>query len=102
MPPTRSTPGWPSVTTLPLSSVPSLLTRLAVNLAAYHLAGATTMSDDIKERYNQGLKLLGSIGKGEADLGLPDAEKPGENSQGAVLVSGPERRFTRDSLKGVL
>lgn len=87
---------------LPLTSVPSLLTRVAVNLAAYHLANGTTVSDSIKERYSQGIKLLESIAKGTADLGLPDAEKAATNTQGAVLIKGPERRLSRDSLKGVL
>lgn len=86
---------------LPLTSIPTLLKRVAVSLATYHLAGATTLSDDIEKRYNSSIKLLVSIAKGDADMGLPDAEKAQENKSGDIIITGPERRFTRDSLKGL-
>lgn len=88
--------------TLPLSSVPGLLKRVAVHLAVYHLATGPALSEDIEKRYQANIKLLISIGKGESDLGLPDDALASENSQGAVVIKGPERQLTRDTLKGVL
>ena len=87
---------------LPLTSIPTLLTRVAVNLAAYHLADATTLTDDLTKRYDIGIKLLQSIAKGEADLGLPDAEKASENQSGNILLTSAERRLSRRTLGRVL
>ena len=76
---------------LPLATVPSLLVVLAVDIAVYRIAVLPT--DEMRSRYEDALKLLKSIAKGELQLGL--APPPQTEGQSAV-ISGPCRRFGRE------
>jgi phage gp36-like protein len=61
---------------LPLPSVPSALKNAVCDIAAYLLCNETTVSDFIKERRNNAVSLLKSVGSGNADLGIPEPQKP--------------------------
>jgi phage gp36-like protein len=70
---------------MPLATVPPILVDCCVDIAIYHLATGTKCSDDIKERYKNRIAMLARISKGDADLGLPKAQKP-QPSGGAGIV----------------
>lgn len=81
---------------MPLPSVPDALVRLCVDIAVYRLGvSADLATEEMRQRYEDAVALLGRISKGTASLGLP---KPPSSSNGAVLVAGPKRRFGRDNL----
>lgn len=88
---------------MPLPTVPDTIKRLAVNLALYWLSeGDGSLSELVKNRYENSVKTLKSLASGTMRLGLPELELPTENSAGTVQLVSAERRLTRDSLKGVL
>ena len=85
---------------LPLPRVPEVLVRICVDIAVYRLAPEIAeQTDERRLRYEDAVRLLKSLAKGETSLGLDD---PPPSSFGAVTVSGGPRRFTRDKLRGVL
>ena len=61
---------------LPLPAVPAALKNAVCDIAAYLLCNETTVSDFIKERRNNAVSLLKSVGSGNADLGIPEPQKP--------------------------
>ena len=61
---------------LPLPVVPAALKNSVCDIAAYLLCNETTVSDFIKERRNNAVSLLKSVGAGNADLGIPEPQKP--------------------------
>ena len=82
---------------LPLSETPAVLTRLAADIAIYRLAvSADRRIDEHRVRYDDAVKLLVRIAKGEASLGLAS---PGQPSR-AWTQSRP-RRFSRETMAGV-
>ena len=88
---------------MPLPEVPDTIKRLAVSLTIYWLSETdTTMSDMVKERYHNAVKTLKALADGSMRLGLPEADKPGENTAGDVQLISGERITTRKTLGGVL
>lgn len=78
---------------LPLTTVPTVLKRLAVDILVYRLAsGAGTATEERRKRYEDAVALLRRIAKGEVSLGLPEA--PASTGGGVHMTSGP-RRFGR-------
>lgn len=55
---------------LPLASVPSLLNRLAADIARYRLYDDAA-SDEVRNRYKDAVSLLTSIARGNVSLGMP-------------------------------
>lgn len=85
---------------LPLAAVPDDLRRVACDIALYRLSGeADLLTEEKRQRYEDALTWLKDLAKGIARLDLPTP--PTSASGGAALV-GPERRFTREKLGGVL
>lgn len=82
--------------TLPLPTPPAILKPLCVDIALYKVSTGTAVTDEKRRRYDDAVKLLSKIAKGELTFGL---EKPPAGASGAV-ITGPERLFTRDKLKG--
>ena len=71
-----------------------VLTRLAVDIAVYRLAaGADLATDERRRRYEDAVKLLERLARGEASLGLAD---PPASAVGGVKVSRRPRRFSRE------
>lgn len=84
---------------LPLPSVPELLTRLCVDVALYQLVrGGTAAAEDQRLRYEDAIQTLRDIGAGRAALDLP---APQSDARKDVHTSGQARLFTRDTLKGI-
>ena len=78
---------------LPLDPCPDILTRLAVDIAAYRLADtADTLTDERRRRYEDATTLLQRIACGEVSLGVP-AGPP--SSRGAAALRARPRRFGR-------
>lgn len=75
---------------LPMSPVPSLLVTLAVDIAVYRIA--TLPTDEMRNRYQDALKLLKNIATGTLQLGAtPVPQSTGQQAN----LSGPPRVFGR-------
>ena len=81
---------------LPLAQTPQLLTDIAVDLVMYRLASqADLATEERRNRYDDAIKTLRGISKGEIRLGL---DEPAESGTGKVHVESKDRRFTRGSM----
>ncbi|MBR7793783.1 DUF1320 domain-containing protein [Undibacterium sp. FT147W] len=58
---------------LPLSSVPEVLRRIAMDITRYYLCGDVNNDHPVARRYAEQTKLLRSISRGQASLGLDSA-----------------------------
>lgn len=82
--------------TLPLPSVPKVLVRICIDIAVYRLAYSPDLqTEDIRTRYEDCVKFLKSVAKGEISLGLSVTP---DSSIGVVTISGPTRIFKRGSM----
>ena len=85
---------------LPLAVVPGRLVDLCVDIAIYKMSQTSDVqTEKIKERYDDAVSWLTKLSRGTVSLGLPKA--PGQKSARAVVVSGPERQFTRNKMRGL-
>ena len=82
---------------LPLSEVEPMLVGLACDIARYRLQTINPL-EVVTENYRQALKALRDIADGRVRLSVGGAEP--EAGGGTVLVDGPDRVFTRDTLRG--
>jgi phage gp36-like protein len=81
---------------LPLQSVPKNLTTIACDIARYKLYDDRA-TEHVRLRYEDAIKYLVRVGKGELSLGLDSANQPAPASS-APMVSGPARTFDADTL----
>jgi phage gp36-like protein len=81
---------------LPLASVPRLLTNIACDIARYRLSDDRA-TDQVTRRFEDAVKLLDKIGRGEIHLGLDAADAPTRES-GAPKAVNSGRVFSRDKL----
>lgn len=81
---------------LPLSSTPTVLVRLAADMARYYLYD-DKVTDQVKDRYDAAVKLLKAISGGTANLGI-DAGNDQAPTSGGVQITANERVFSRDTL----
>lgn len=81
---------------LPLPSVPKNLTMLACDIARYKLYD-DRVTEQVAKRYDDAVKYLRSVGKGELSLGLDPANQPAATT-GGPATDGPERTFSKDTL----
>jgi phage gp36-like protein len=89
--------GWIAARyTMPLPTVPDILVRLCADIAVYRLSvDAAQATDERRQRYEDAIKFLKALSKGDASLGMP---KPPKTTSGrARLISNP-RRFNRRNL----
>ncbi len=85
--------------TLPLETIPNIITSLTIPVAFYWLGDSNSqVTEIIEERYKNSIARLKGIAAGKANLGLPDKEKPTENSGGNVTWFSEERKLTRSKL----
>ena len=85
---------------LPLTPVPAIIRRLSVDFAIYNLYSrrSVDMPDGRSAARNNGIKLLEKVAAGKIGLG---AGQPASSSSIAPgLISGNDRLFTRDKLRG--
>ena len=84
---------------LPLSSVPDRLTKVACDIARYYLHGKAVEKDDpVWRAYNDAVAWLKDVAKGLVVLEA-DGIAPDQAGDGEVQISTPNRVFTRDSLR---
>ncbi len=83
---------------LPLSSIPRVIKRIAMEMARYILHGDAA-TEAVQRRQRDMLGLLRSIGRGETKLGLDPADEATRH-QGGVATTGGPPVFTRDNLQG--
>lgn len=83
---------------LPLSHVPPILKRLAVVIAFYFLSSESGYTEEKRKRYEDAIKVLRSIAKGEVSLGIA-AEQSDDASPVAmeVEVASEPRIFNRNN-----
>lgn len=80
---------------LPVASVPPALTRIACDIARYHLQSKAPL-DEVKQRYAEAMQALKDIASGIATLG--SAESVTEPANVEALRDDSDRVFTRESL----
>jgi phage gp36-like protein len=80
---------------LPLAQTPGLLRTLALDIYRYKL-GHNAQEEDVRQRYEDALKVLQQIAQGLLNLGLPLADEP--LAKGSPKVFKPAGVFTRDNL----
>jgi phage gp36-like protein len=82
--------------TLPLSPVPAIINKMAVDVAIYNLyARRQGPPDHWQKRYDNVIRFLEKVAKGDISLGEGDPEA-GEADDAQVTSSG--RIFSRDTL----
>ncbi len=80
---------------LPLSSVPALVKRWAIDIARYFLH-AQAPTETVRRNYEDALKALRDVAAGKIRLQVEGVDA--EPSSNAVQVDAPERTFTRETL----
>jgi phage gp36-like protein len=87
--------------TLPLPVVPMPLKRICGDITLYLLSGNGTVTDERRKRYDDAIKFLQALAKGDATLGA-GVEQDNANSVGQVELDSNPRIFTRRTLRGVM
>ena len=82
--------------TLPLSTVPLVVTRLACDMARYYLMG-DRVTDAVAARYKNAVTFLRAVADGKASLGLDATNKLADES-GGVSFRSATQVFTSDEL----
>ncbi|MDD2870089.1 phage protein Gp36 family protein [Neomegalonema sp.] len=87
---------------LPLAAPPPSLKLLACDIAIYRLLTLRQIDvmEDQRKRYEDVLRFLRSLAKGEINLGLAQSGETVEPAGGPTLVAGPERVFSRQRMRG--
>lgn len=79
---------------LPLSVVPTVLTRIACDITRYYLYD-DAVPDRVEKRYDDAVKFLRSVGKGEISLGVDSGGAEAQPADMAEMQTGG-RIFGRD------
>ena len=82
--------------TLPLASVPRVLVNIACDITRYRLYDDRS-TEQVTRRYEDAIKLLVKIGKGEVGLGLDAVAQPTVVTGGPQATT-PNRIFSADRL----
>jgi len=86
--------------TLPLTAVPPALEKVAADLAISFVYGDAVEKDGpIDRAYRDGLRWLEQVARGQVAL-EEDGIVPPAAGDGRVQMTGPDRIFSRDSLRG--
>ena len=85
---------------LPLLTVPAVLTRICCDIARY-LLNDERATEQLQARYQDSIKFLRSLGKGELSLGLPDEGETGP-SQNLAEIHSDGHVFRRDRSRGFI
>ncbi|WP_417345704.1 gp436 family protein [Ferrimonas sp.] len=73
---------------LPLAQVPTVLERVCCDIARYRLYD-TRVTDQVRDRYLDAVRLLDALAKGNVALGLADGSEPaGDEASIEVQSSG--------------
>jgi len=86
--------------TVPFSSPPDEVKRLAMEIWIYNLYKRRTVPEEIEKRYDKAIKQLESIARGLKTLGIdPPPAAPTEGGAETNKIES-DRIFTRDTLSG--
>ncbi|RJP20721.1 MAG: DUF1320 domain-containing protein [Deltaproteobacteria bacterium] len=86
--------------TLPLGSVPELLTRLACDIARYLLYDDVA-PDQIRDRYKDAVTLLKGIAEGKVSLAIDPTLQPAPQAEtDVVAIRSADRAFPKSTLDG--
>lgn len=83
---------------LPLPTQPTALKRICVDIALYRLSTESGLTEEKRKRYEDAVKFLLGIAKGDIKLGLPEPN----GGPVTVEISGPDRRFNRRNMNRLL
>ena len=93
---------------LPLTRESDLLVQFCVDIALYRLASSRdVLTEEHRRRYEDTLKHLEKIARGTASLPMmadpvgEGEEPPAPTTPRPIVVSGPERLFTRAKMRGL-
>lgn len=86
---------------LPLPIVPMPLKRICGDIALYLLSGNGTVTDERRKRYEDAIKFLQALAKGDVTLGS-GIEQDNANSVGQVELDSNPRLFSRRTMRGVV
>lgn len=78
--------------TVPLSKVPRIITAYACDIARYRLSDDRA-TEQVTKRYNDAVKFLKSVAKGEVRLGI-DSSESAAGSAGSAMMETGRRVFT--------
>ncbi len=83
---------------LPLATVPRLLTTICCDVARYRLSGGDAQeTEPVRNRYRDAMRMLESIKRGDLTLGLdPNQQEVGTGD--TVRIINGTRTFSRDTL----
>lgn len=87
---------------LPLSSIPSLITSISCDIAIYKLYErrfALDMPESLQKRYDNAMKLLKSIMAGQLLLGIESVESGPGSGQYKTNKTSQDRIFKKDVLE---
>ena len=89
------------VYTLPLATVPDVLTKLVADIARFYLHGKSVEKDSpIRTNYTDAVSFLINVSRGLVQLAdATSGETPPASGGGQVQVIAPAKIFSRDSLK---
>lgn len=86
--------------TLPLTTVPAVVKRIAVDLAVWALYTRRKLTDEaVNARHKQAQRLLEAMARGTVSLGLPAATAPAESGPTGTKTAD-DRVFTAETLRG--
>lgn len=83
--------------TLPLSTVPRILTFFCVDIAVYKGSVETAVTEEKRKRYDDAVKYLAMVAQGKIQLFASDPSAPQGGSGASFSADG--RIFTRDKMK---
>lgn len=85
---------------VPFATVPGIIRKLSVEFSIYNLyARRKGVSDDRKERYDNGIRFLRDVSKGVVSLGADDPDAPPSDKDKPEFASS-DRIFSRDKMDG--
>lgn len=78
-----SAAGYP----VPLSNVPRIITAYTCDIARYRLSDDRA-TEQVTKRYNDAVKFLRSVAKGEVRLGIASSESAAGSAGNAIMETG--------------
>lgn len=82
--------------TVPLPSTPLVLVRIATDIARYYLY-ADRVTEQVRVRYDDGVKFLRAVAKGDVSIGVDSLNAPAAVNGGPQFNAGTTV-FNHDSL----
>lgn len=87
---------------VPFSTVPAIIRKVSVEIAIYNLYGRRRGApEDREKRYNNAVRLLSGVSKGDVSLGENDPDgSPPETRAPEMATTNPARVFSRSKMSG--